>query len=192
MRHIKLGLQAAACTCTLDTFCQTCSTDIGTQWTDDDLFSMTYASSCVKHKEFQDPFAGCNTCYNESDGFPAKGGRIEIEEDDIPENHIKCVTCSTLTPAEWIEDGQYWSLYFENECQNCFEEFEKSFVTSAQKDLIFDLFIIEGELSDETLLIWRDNPKVKGGLDGLTNDIIRHSARTTADEMNKAIGYRIY
>lgn len=61
-----------------------------------------------------------------------------------------------------------------------------------QEELIFHLYIAEGVLSDETLDIHRQNPKVKDILEGLSNDEIRRSAQATADKMNKKIGKRIY
>lgn len=61
-----------------------------------------------------------------------------------------------------------------------------------QEELIFHLYIAEGALSDETLDIHRQNPKVKDILEGLSNDEIRRSAQATADKMNKKIGKRIY
>lgn len=66
-------------------------------------------------------------------------------------------------------------------------------MTDVQKDLVFHLFIIEdGDLTDETLNIWKQDVKTKERLDGLTNDDIRTSARNTADMMNEKIGCEIY
>lgn len=34
------------------------------EYDDFDIYKMKGACSCVKHKEFMDPFAGCDACLN--------------------------------------------------------------------------------------------------------------------------------